>query len=226
MVVFFLSLKPQPPPTSCRFFRPLPPPRSYHCPNLDTDGYPRWMPRQESSGACNSKTKKALELDPLPPGFKALFYGNSHLRQASTPHPRSPVCRPRAAVERALARVRARETSVHQAIVALKSVPVLSGSLFSDLPLSSSCCSWQVVEGIVCAYSGVIRSRKLSLLDVVSGERPNEVQAVGPNRQCRSCAYSYKKSQRLLLESECVSEEEVEEACRSVGFCWGWCFVS
>eukprot|EP00903_Cladosiphon_okamuranus_P014838 g13739.t1 len=123
---------------------------SYHCPNLGTDGYPQWMPRQESSGACKSKTKKALELDPLPPGSKVLLYGNSHVRQ--------------------------------------------------------------VVEGIVCAYSDVIGSRKGSLFDVASGERA-EAKPIDPDRQCRSCALSSKKSERVLLESGCVSEEDLEEAC-------------
>eukprot|EP00752_Nemacystus_decipiens_P014381 g12791.t1 len=124
---------------------------SYHCPNLGTGGYPQWMPRQESSGACKSKPTETLEKEPLPPGFKVLFYGNSHLRQ--------------------------------------------------------------VVEGIVCAYSSLIRSRKLLVYDFPDGQSASKMEAVGPDRQCRSCVFSSKKSSRLLLSSGCASEEELDDAC-------------
>lgn len=71
-----------------------------------------------------------------------------------------------------------------------------------------------MVEGIVCAYSGAIRSRRLSLFDVAREQSPDEAEAVGPNRQCRSCVYSIHKSSKLLLSSGCVSEDELKDACR------------
>ncbi|CAN0539569.1 unnamed protein product, partial [Ectocarpus sp. 12 AP-2014] len=50
---------------------------SYFCPNLGTGGYPKW----NTSGACERRPRSALQNEPLPPGFRVLFYGNSHLRQ-------------------------------------------------------------------------------------------------------------------------------------------------
>ncbi|CBJ26872.1 hypothetical protein Esi_0048_0094 [Ectocarpus siliculosus] len=50
---------------------------SYFCPNLGTGGYPKWS----TSGGCERRERSALQNEPLPPGFRVLFYGNSHLRQ-------------------------------------------------------------------------------------------------------------------------------------------------
>ncbi|CAN0042970.1 unnamed protein product [Ectocarpus sp. 13 AM-2016] len=50
---------------------------SYFCPNLGTGGYPKW----NTSGGCERRQRSALQNEPLPPGFRVLFYGNSHLRQ-------------------------------------------------------------------------------------------------------------------------------------------------
>eukprot|EP00903_Cladosiphon_okamuranus_P014839 g13740.t1 len=54
---------------------------SYHCPNLGKDGYPKWNPPTVSSGFCEPKDMETLEQAPFPPGFKVLFFGNSHIRQ-------------------------------------------------------------------------------------------------------------------------------------------------
>ena len=58
--------------------------RSYRCPHLGNDGnYPKWNPPVVSSGACTPKDMETLEHEPFPPDFKVLFFGNSHIRQAS-----------------------------------------------------------------------------------------------------------------------------------------------
>eukprot|EP00752_Nemacystus_decipiens_P012752 g11292.t2 len=54
----------------------------YYCPSREPNqGYPQWEPRAVSEGVCNSVTRRQLSDAPLPPGFKVLVYGNSHLRQ-------------------------------------------------------------------------------------------------------------------------------------------------
>ncbi|CAN0123542.1 unnamed protein product [Ectocarpus fasciculatus] len=120
---------------------------SYFCPNLGTGGYPKW----NTSGECKRRERSALQNEPLPPGFRMLIYGNSHLRQ--------------------------------------------------------------VLEGIVCAYSSSIRSRRLRV--VVDGESflAQEDVLVDEGLQCRSCVNS-RKTRRPLLNHECISEDEKTEACK------------
>lgn len=60
----------------CAYYR-----ARYFCPNLGNDGYPAWVPHAVSNGTCDSVTLSQLLEAPLPPDFKVLVYGNSHLRQ-------------------------------------------------------------------------------------------------------------------------------------------------
>lgn len=53
----------------------------YFCPDLGNDGYQKWVPRAVADGTCHSMTPSQLAEVPLPPNFKVLAYGNSHLRQ-------------------------------------------------------------------------------------------------------------------------------------------------
>ena len=55
----------------CRFF----------CPSADNSGYPMWVPQAVLEEKCESITRSELVGAPLPPDFKVLMYGNSHLRQ-------------------------------------------------------------------------------------------------------------------------------------------------
>ncbi|CAN0475847.1 unnamed protein product, partial [Laminaria digitata] len=45
------------------------------------EGYPKWTPKAVSNGTCKPVSRDLFKTDPLPPNFKMLFYGNSHLRQ-------------------------------------------------------------------------------------------------------------------------------------------------
>lgn len=76
----------------CRFTHHIPScaTHSYHCPNLGKDGYPKWNPPNVSSGSCKPKDVETLKQEPFPPGFKVLFFGNSHIRQASVARPTPP----------------------------------------------------------------------------------------------------------------------------------------
>lgn len=54
----------------------------YYCPNLGSDGYPKWVPHAVAQGACKSVTRSEISNDgPFPAGMKVLFYGNSYMRQ-------------------------------------------------------------------------------------------------------------------------------------------------
>lgn len=57
--------------------------RRYFCPSLNSSrGYPKWVPHSVANGACKSVTRGEMMAEgPLPPDFKVLFYGNSHMRQ-------------------------------------------------------------------------------------------------------------------------------------------------
>lgn len=56
--------------------------RRYFCPSLGVRGYPKWVPHSVANGACKSVTRSEMMAEgPLPPDFKVLFYGNSHMRQ-------------------------------------------------------------------------------------------------------------------------------------------------
>lgn len=55
----------------------------YFCPDQGGSEYPKWVPQAVASGSCASTTREELSEAPLPPNFKVLFYGNSHLRQVS-----------------------------------------------------------------------------------------------------------------------------------------------
>ncbi|CAN0140993.1 unnamed protein product, partial [Pylaiella littoralis] len=121
---------------------------SYFCPNLGTDGYPVWNPRAVSSGECSVRGRSALADEPFPPGFKVLFYGNSHLRQ--------------------------------------------------------------VLESIVCAHAPAIRNRWVTI-SVSATERTTVL--VDADRPCRGCFTTVSKMGKLLSRNECVSSDEVEEAC-------------
>lgn len=63
----------------------------YFCPNLGHGGYPRWVPTMVREGHCLQVPRSLLAQAPLPPDFKVLMYGNSHLRQASFKFRRSPI---------------------------------------------------------------------------------------------------------------------------------------
>lgn len=54
----------------------------YFCPHLGNKGYPQWVSRAAKSGSCVEIPRSRIAEAPLPPGFKVLVYGNSHLRQA------------------------------------------------------------------------------------------------------------------------------------------------
>ncbi|CAM9162932.1 unnamed protein product [Scytosiphon promiscuus] len=71
----------------------------------------------------------------------------------------------------------------------------------------------QVLEGIVCAYSSTIVSRRLNIVDTTHTP-PREMNiAVDPGLQCRSCVSSRNLMGDFLLENDCVSEEAMPEAC-------------
>eukprot|EP00903_Cladosiphon_okamuranus_P012673 g11853.t1 len=53
----------------------------YFCESLRGQGYRSWTPLAVSEGICKSVTPYQISKAPLPPGFKVLMYGNSHLRQ-------------------------------------------------------------------------------------------------------------------------------------------------
>ncbi|CAM9508172.1 unnamed protein product [Laminaria digitata] len=53
----------------------------YFCPGQTNPEYLKWEPWAVSQGLCRSVTRSDLEGEPLPPNFKVLAYGNSHLRQ-------------------------------------------------------------------------------------------------------------------------------------------------
>lgn len=67
-----------PPPRPTFLYRP----GSYFCPNLGDEGYPKWIPRVVADNECKPISRDSLRHAPFPPGFRVLFYGNSHLRQA------------------------------------------------------------------------------------------------------------------------------------------------
>lgn len=53
----------------------------YFCPQLGNEGYPRWVPQAVAGGTCEDRLPSSVEGGPLPPNFKVLIVGNSHLRQ-------------------------------------------------------------------------------------------------------------------------------------------------
>ena len=55
----------------------------YFCPNLGVGGAFKWVPRAVADGICQEKPLAQLENAPLPPNFRILVYGNSHMRQVS-----------------------------------------------------------------------------------------------------------------------------------------------
>ena len=60
----------------CSFFR-----ARYYCPSDENTGYREWIPRSISERTCRSVSHSDLIRGPLPPDFKVLIYGNSHIRQ-------------------------------------------------------------------------------------------------------------------------------------------------
>jgi len=53
----------------------------YFCEHLGDEGYHKWVPHAESEGICESVNPSEASTAPLPPKFKVLIFGNSHLRQ-------------------------------------------------------------------------------------------------------------------------------------------------
>lgn len=53
----------------------------YFCPAQTNPEYPKWEPWAVGQGVCQSVSRSSLDGQPLPPNFKVLTYGNSHLRQ-------------------------------------------------------------------------------------------------------------------------------------------------
>lgn len=68
--------------SACDYYhRRWAPATRYFCEHLGKESHRRWEPHAEAEGVCKSVSKSELSKAPFPPGFKVLFYGNSHLRQ-------------------------------------------------------------------------------------------------------------------------------------------------